>query len=122
MGVVVVALLRDGIGSGAPTLAKSCAKAAYALSADSVRPQGVLKWSATGPAEASVVFAIDVSAVPDAGSDDLLAGPIPLTGCERHGQFGVAAPSGEHVVSVFLVGPDGTTTTVGTSELTVDDR
>lgn len=119
-GVLVVAFLRNGVGAGAPALSKDCTKAAYKLSSDDVRRYGVLKWSATGPADASIVFGLDTATVPEPHSDNLLAGPLPITECLRNGLFGVRTPAGKHQVTVFLVRQDGTSTVVGTSALTVD--
>ena len=97
------------------------AKPSYKLSREDVPRYGVVRWSAAGPSEASVVFALDTTTVPAVGTDQLLAGPLPLTGCLRTGQFGVRAEAGEHKVSVLLVRADGTSTVLGSSQLTVED-
>jgi hypothetical protein len=119
-GVIVVALFREGPAGGRPQLEKSCTKAAYKLSREDVPRYGVVRWSAAGPSDASVVFALDTTTVPPAGSDHLLAGPLPLTGCLRTGLFGVRADEGVHRVAALLVRADGTSTVLGSSSLRVN--
>ena len=115
-GVVVVAVLR-GVGRPAPAAEGSCADPGFRLSATDVDQFGVLKWSATGPAEGRVVLGLDTSGVPVATGK--LAGPVALTGCRASGQFGMPAAAGEHRVVAYLLRPDGSSTVVSTVEVTV---
>ena len=122
LGVVIVAFVRDGVGSRGPTVAASCSKPSFVLDQTEVRTYGVVRWAAAGPAGSSVVFGIDTTKLPTGIADGKLAGPLPLTGCRASGRFGVGAPEGDHVVTVFNVARDGAVTTVGTAKLTVNPR
>ncbi len=120
LGVLVVALIREGAGRGGPPVDGSCTKAAFALDKTDVASYGVLKWSATGPADSKVVFAIDTSTLPTSAGNGLLLGPVALTGCRAHGRFGVPVAAGDHVVTVFTVRPGGAAVVLGTAKLTVN--
>jgi hypothetical protein len=122
LGVVIIAFVRDGVGRPAPVADGSCTKPAFVLDQTEVRLYGVIRWSAAGPAGSSVVFGIDTSSLPSGLADGKLAGPLPLEGCRATGRFGVGAPLGDHVVTVFNVARDGRVTTVGTEKITVNPR
>ena len=117
-GVVVVAVVRDGVGTPGPTLARSCTNPAVVLSKDAVDRSGVVRWKATGPSGATVVLSLDSPTAP--GTDDAhLLGRRVLADCTASGQFGVRAPTGRHTVTTYVLRPDGTTVTVATRDLTV---
>lgn len=118
VGVVLVAIVRDGLGSAGPELARSCSVPAVVLSKDAVDTGGVVRWSATGPSGATVVLSLDSPTAP-ATDDARLLGRRVLAGCTASGQFGVRAPAGRHTVTAYLVGADGAVTTVATRDLTV---
>jgi hypothetical protein len=118
--VVVIAFVRNGGPGGGPAVAGSCTQPAFALNKTEVKSGGVLKWSAAGPTASEVAFAVDSDTLPATLDAGLLAGPLPLSGCKRSGQFGIRASEGEHVVTVFLVDAEGTTTVLGTKKVTVD--
>ena len=120
LGVLVVALIREGAGRGGPKVDGSCTRAAFAVNKTDVASYGVLTWSATGPAGSKVVFAIDTSTLPTSAADGLLLGPVTLTSCRAHGRFGVPVPPGNHVLTVFTVRTDGAATVLGTAKLTVN--
>ncbi|MCW2600431.1 MAG: hypothetical protein JWM02_2260 [Frankiales bacterium] len=120
LGVIAIGLIRSNTGSGAPRVAGSCTKAAFAVDKTNVTSYGALRWSAAGPAEDRVAFAVDTSTLPTSGAHGLLLGPVPLTGCKASGRFGVPLPAGQHLLTVFTVTPDGTATVLGTRKITVD--
>lgn len=120
IGVVVVAVLRDGVGGGAPAVTGSCTMPAFALNKESIRSNGALKWSATGPADATVVIGLDTTSVPSTREDGKLSGPTALKDCKADGLFGVRAPDGRHQVTAYLVKADGTSSVVSTSTIIVE--
>lgn len=120
LGVAVIAFIREGTGRPLK-VDGSCTKPAFALNRTEVKSGGVLKFGATGPATDSVVFGLDTDAVPTSTSPALLYGPALLTGCKAGGRFGVQTPEGNHVLTVFLVHPDGSFTVLGTQKLVIDD-
>ena len=79
LGVVVIGVLRDGLGRGAPPVHGSCTKPAFALDRAEVRQYGVVKWSVAGPSGAQVVITADNAS---AGTGRLLG---PLAVLRAHG-------------------------------------
>lgn len=109
-GVVVLSLIRGGNGSTAPRPPGSCTQPAASFAGKSVKTYGGMRWSASGPADASVVIGIDTSALPTTGGTGRLAGPVALTGCRASGVVGIEVPAGRHVLTAYLVKADGTAT------------
>jgi len=120
VGVIVVAVLRDGAGRGAPAVTGSCMSPAFALDKSEVRSYGVLKWSATGPADAHLVIGVDTLRVPTTFTEGKLAGPVALRDCKATGRFGMRAPEGDHVLTIFLVAADGSSRALATRKIVVD--
>ena len=117
LGVLVAALaVANGGRNEGPALKGSCTKAAFALGSASVLKDAPMAWSAVGPEEASVAFALDSPVTP---SVQLLDGPTPLHGCAARGSFPFRAGRGEHQVTAYLLSPDGTTTRIATRKVTV---
>ena len=123
LAVVVIGALVRGAGSRPPALAASCTTPSYAVSTNSVKRFGVVRWTAVGPRDSRVVLAVDSASLPGmaAGPRGVgrVYGPTALTGCAAGGLFGVTAPSGQHTISAFAVAPDGTTTPLGSKPLEV---
>lgn len=115
VGVVVVGVLRDGLGRGAPAVHGSCTKPAFALDRSEVGQYGVVKWSVAGPTGDQVVITADAAS---AASGRLL-GPVPLKQCKASGRFGVPLSDGNHVLRVFLLDA-GATRLVGSQKLVVN--
>jgi hypothetical protein len=116
VGVVVVGVLRDGLGRGAPPVDGSCTKPAFALDREEVGQYGVVKWSVAGPSGAQVVITADTTST----AIGRLLGPLPLKQCKASGRFGVPLSDGDHVLRVFLQEPGGATTLVGSQKLVVN--
>lgn len=120
--IVVGALIKNG-GNRLPPLPASCTTAAYAVSTDSVKQYGVVRWTAVGPRDTRVVLAVDSPGLPTAPALPTGAGrvfgPTLLKDCAAAGQFGVTASAGQHTVTAFAVGPDGTATPLGSRRLQV---
>jgi hypothetical protein len=116
LGAVTVAILRDGLGRGAPPVTGSCTHAAFAFDRSEVREDGVVKWSVAGPSGAEVFVTADSTTV-DAGR---LLGPVTLRDCKASGRFGVVLKDGTHVLRVFLRDPDGATRVLGQRTLEVN--
>jgi hypothetical protein len=115
IGLVVVAVLRDGLGRGAPPVHGSCTKPAFAFDRDEVRQDGVVKWSVAGASGSYVIITADSAS---AASGRLL-GPLPLKHCGASGRFGVPLREGDHVLRVFLRSPSGATSLVGSQKVVV---
>jgi hypothetical protein len=118
VGVVVVAIIRGGVGGSGPEVKGSCTAPAFALSKDSVAQFEVVKWSVAGPSGSTVLLGVDVDTAVGASGDALL-GRRTLSGCKASGQFGLRVGPGDHTVSAFLLRPDGTSSTIATDKLTV---
>ncbi|HUR51572.1 MAG TPA: hypothetical protein VMZ11_05570 [Mycobacteriales bacterium] len=116
MGALAVAVLRDGLGRGAPDVKGSCDRPAFAFDHDEVRQDGVVKWSVTGPTGSSVVVTAD-STTPDSGR---LLGPVRLKGCKGSGRFGAPLTDGDHVLRVFLLQEGEQPQQIGSRTLTVN--
>lgn len=116
IGVVVVGVLRDGIGRGAPPVKGSCTQPGFALDRSEVGQYGVVKWAVAGPTGAQVVITADTTTT----ESGRLLGPLPLKQCRASGRFGVPLSDGDHVLRVFLREPDGATSLVGTQKLVVN--
>jgi hypothetical protein len=116
MGALAVAILRDGLGRGAPPVTGSCTQPGFAFDRQSVVEEGVVKWAVVGPTGASVIVTAD-STSPDQGR---LLGPVPLKDCKADGRFGVPLKDGTHVLRVFLRSPDGAVSQLGSKSLEVD--
>jgi hypothetical protein len=119
LGVLALAILRDGVGRSAPMVTGSCTMPSFALDKTEVPAFGVIKWSAAGPADASVVIGFDTSTVPTAIEQGKLAGPVALTGCAATGRFGMRGSAGDHVLTVFLVARDGSSRILKTQKIVV---
>lgn len=117
--LVGVTLAKVAGGGSVPAVHGSCTAPAYALDRTHVRQYGVVTWAATGPAADRFVLGVDTTTVPADRPHGRLFPQVPLTGCRAHGRFGVLVPPGRHVVTAFLVAPDGTATTVGSTPVTV---
>lgn len=117
-GVVVVAVVRDGLGGKGPTVARSCTTPAVELSKDAVDQFEVVRWTATGPSGATVLLSLDSPTAPVTDDAHLLGRRV-LSDCTASGQFGVRAPAGKHTVTTYLLRPDTTVVTIATRELTV---
>lgn len=140
VGIIVVAILiRNGINSDAPALVTNCKTPAIALSSSSTHRGSVIRWSATGPANAHFLIAIGVgSLVPGTNPGQLH--PVPDTGgtaattqlavptsklsttCKANGAFTVDIPSGQYNVRLFRIKGSGiavTGTPVATQPLKV---
>jgi hypothetical protein len=116
LGAVTVAVLRDGLGRGAPPVKGSCTQPAFAFDRGSVREDGVVKWSVAGPSGAQV-FVTAGSTTVDNGK---LLGPVTLKRCKASGLFAVPLKDGKYVLRVFLRQPDGSTRVIGQRTLEVD--
>ncbi len=116
VGALLVAVLRDGLGRPAPPVQGSCAKPGFALDRVEVTEGAVIKWSVAGPSGSQVVITADTTS-PETGR---LLGPVPVKDCKASGRFGVPLPDGDHVLRVFLLNADGSTTVVGTQKLVVN--
>jgi hypothetical protein len=97
----------------------SCSKASFALESTTVVKDGLLGWSAVGPADDAVVFAADTTTLPTSVAAGRLAGPARLLSCSAHGRFGVPLAVGRHTLTVFAVSPAGGVTTLGSQAITV---
>jgi hypothetical protein len=116
MGALAVAILRDGLGRGAPPVTGSCTQPGFAFDRTSTPVEGAVKWAVVGPTGSFVIVTAD-STSPDRGR---LLGPVPLRDCKADGRFGVPLKDGDHVLRVFLRAPDGTVTLLGSKPLEVD--
>lgn len=116
-----VALVRGGLGGGSPAVPGSCDHPALALSPDTVRVEGSVRWSLSGPRDAQVVLAVDAATAPVRTDRRWLAGPVRLDGCRAHGVFAAPDTGGDHTVRVFVVSP-GPERVLTTQTLTVGTR
>jgi len=114
--LLVVAVLRDGVGRPPPEAGGSCTRPAFALHTDEVVQDGAVKWSVDGPDATRVVINAD-STDP---TRNVLLGPLALSGCTAKGVFGARLPDGRHQLRVFLLDADGSHTLVGEQALTVN--
>jgi len=120
--ILVAALVQSAGNSQRPKLAPDCGHSRLALSATSVKQGSLVRWTATGPAEGTVVLAIDVARFTRAADgtlrrDPLNAKPLDSTqtasdeqrliGCSGSGLFGAVVPPGKHTVSLFRVSGTG---------------
>jgi hypothetical protein len=116
--VVLIAVASHG-RRGVPDLGGSCTKPSFALQSTTVVKDGVLGWSAVGPADQAVVFAADSRTLPTSVAAGRLSGPSKLLKCSAHGRFGVPLPVGKHTLTVFAVDPAGGVTVIGSQQITV---
>jgi hypothetical protein len=114
----VLAIAQGSVGGAPPEVQGSCAEPAFALSTEQVDQFAVVRWSAAGPSGATVVLGVDVTSPP---GPDALLGRRELVACGASGQFGLRVPPGEHTVTAFLVGTDGSVTTVGSRKVLVTE-
>jgi hypothetical protein len=121
LAVAVLALVTGNVGRHAPEVDGSCTKPGLAFDRTSVRSQAPVRWAAKGPADARVVIGIDTTALPGTRAEGRLAGPVPLEDCAADGLFGVPVKPGDHVLTAFLVSPDGTARVLRTQRLEVTD-
>ena len=119
VGVVLIAIVKDGVGTPPPKVVRSCRTPAVTLSKDSVKQYAVVRWAATGPSGSTIVLSLDSPTTP-ATDDQHLLGRKALADCTASGQFGVRAPAGKHTVTTYVVGSDGTATKVATTYLAVE--
>jgi hypothetical protein len=115
-----VTLAKVAVGDRYPSVHGSCTAPAYALDRTHVKQYGVVAWAATGAATDHFVLGVDTAQVPADRAHGRLFPQVPLTGCRAHGRFGVLVAPGRHVVTAFLVAPDGTARAVGSTTLQVD--
>jgi hypothetical protein len=128
--VVVVATHRARSG---PALARSCTAPALAVAPASVAASGVVRYTATGPADALFALALDASGVrrhadgtyaavgaaPGARSQAVGLGR--LHGCRASGAFIVQLGPGVHRLTMFRV-TGATAAPVASQPLTVTPR
>jgi hypothetical protein len=119
LGVVVLIAVASHGRRGVPDIGASCTKPSFALEATSVPKDGLLGWSAVGPADGAVVFAADSQSLPTSVATGRLSGPSKLLQCAAHGRFGVPLPVGPHTITVFVVNPSGGATVLGSQKITV---
>ncbi len=119
VGVVVVAIVKVGVGTPGPTVPRSCTTPAVVLSKDAVDQDEVIRWAATGPSGFTVLLNLDSPTAPANDAEHVLGRRV-LSDCTASGQFGVRAPAGEHTVTTWVLGPDGSVVKVATRDLTVD--
>ena len=115
LGAIALLLYRGAQTGGPPSASGSCTRPAFDFDHTSVRYYGTVRWSVAGPAGSSVVITADSASV----TTGRLAGPVALKDCRAQGRFGVPLPDGTHLIRVFLVSGDGTTTVLGTKDLVV---
>lgn len=119
---LVFGLIRSAGDNQQPKLAADCARSRLALSSSTVEQGGLVRWTATGPSDATVVLAVDVAGVAKAADGSLRREPssgrllsdtqlasdeLPLKGCRASGAFGAVVPAGKHTVSLFRLGDTG---------------
>jgi len=114
--LLVLAVLRDGLGKPPPEAGGSCSRPAFAFHTDEVAQDGAVKWSVDGPEGTRVVINAD-STDP---RRNVLLGPLALSDCSAKGVFGARLEDGEHQLRVFLLATDGSHTVVGQKALTVN--
>lgn len=100
-----VALVRGGLGGGAPAVPGSCEHPALALQPNTVRVEGSVRWTLSGPRDIEVVLALDRTTAPAKTDAGWLAGPVRLDGCVARGVFAASDQAGDHTVRVFVVSP-----------------
>lgn len=120
----------------APKLAADCEHSRLALSTASVRQGSPMRWTATGPAEGTVIVAVDVARFTRSADGTLQPEPAAghrleetqaasyereLTGCRGSGQFGVTVPEGRHTVTLFRLSATGSEP-VASAPLEVSER
>ena len=120
IGVVVVAIVKDGVGTPGPKVTRSCTTPAVTLSKDAVDQFDVVRWAATGPSGSTVLLNLDSPTAPANDPNHLLGRKV-LSNCTASGQFGVRAPAGKHTVTTYVLNANGTTVKVATRDLTVDN-
>ena len=133
---LLYALVQSARNNAAPKLAADCEHSRLALSTSSVRHGAPMRWTATGPAEGSVIVAVDVARFTRSADGSLHPQPAPgrrleetqaasyerqLTGCRASGQFGVTVPAGRHTVTLFRLSATGSEA-VASAPLEVTDR
>lgn len=120
--ILVGGVVQSAGNNKRPRLAPDCGHSRLALSATSVKQGSLVRWTATGPAEGTVVLAIDVARFARAKDGTLRRDPLngkplgstqtaseeqQLVGCTGTGLFGAVVPAGEHTVSLFRVSDAG---------------
>ena len=116
MFVMVLGVLRGGLGRGAPPVDGSCDRPGFAFDRVAVDQDRPVKWSVAGPDGTDVV----ITANSTSPGQNVVLGPLPLEDCGASGRFGVRLGDGDHVMRVFLLRPDGGSTLVGQQTLTVN--
>ena len=118
LAIVAFALLRAGSGRDAPAVDGSCIRPGFAFDHHEIRHGGVLRWAVAGPTGATVVVTADSTGV----EDGTLFGPVALRGCKASGATGITLKDGDHVLRVFLSGPNGSYRPIGEHALVVTAR
>lgn len=116
--VVLIAVASHG-RRGVPDIGASCTKPSFALQTTTVPENGLLGWSAVGPADDTVVFGADTRTLPTSVATGRLSGPSKLVGCAAHGRFGVPLKAGSHTITAFAVNPAGGVTILGSQKIRV---
>ena len=114
--LVVGAVVKDGLGRGAPRVDGSCTSPGFAFDRTEVLQDHAGKWAVAGPSGAQVVITAD-SDNPAVGR---LLGPLTVQHCHGDGRFGVPLTDGDHVLHVFLLRPSAAPQQLGTARLTVN--
>jgi hypothetical protein len=120
--IAVGGLVQSASSSKRPKLAADCAHSRLVLSATSVKQGSLVTWTATGPADGTVLLAVDVARFIKSVDGTLARQPVdgkPLDatqragaerqfqGCRGSGVFGAVVPPGKHTVSLFRVTDTG---------------
>lgn len=103
---LIVAVVKGGF-TGSPTVPGSCTQPVLALTPTTVRAEGSVQWTLTGPKDARVVLATGVTSPPAQTELGWLAGPIVLKDCRAKGVFAAPSEGGKHTVRVFRVDGGG---------------
>lgn len=131
--VVVIVVVAAHRGRSGPALARSCTTPALAVAPTAVAASGVVRYTATGPADALFAIALDAAGVrrradgtyaavgtaPGARSQAVGLGRLP--GCRTSGAFVVQLAPGPHRVTMFRL-TGATATPVASQPLTVTLR
>ena len=118
IGVVVVAVVRDGVGGPGPQAKGSCTQPSFAVNKTAVDQFEVVRWSASGPSGSTILLGLDSTSA-TAVSREALLGRRTLSGCSVSGQFGLRAAPGDHTVTAYLIRADGTASTIATEKLSL---
>ena len=119
LGIVVLAVLRGGVGGGGPSVDGSCTDPGFALDRTEVDQYAALRWSAAGPTGSSVVLGLDTTALPTSAEAGRVTGPVALQDCRAGGVLGVRAEPGDHTLVAYLVAQDGSVRELSSTKVVV---